>query len=462
MELYNDDSTSYIVIIISSKYLLTIDDDCSNMVHSDTTILVVSIDWFVELHLLNSTFKWLYLYVWAYEIFMNLSEIQTALATLDLDAWLLYDFRGINPISQNVAGLSDAHITRRWFCLIPAQGEPRWLIHRIETSNFTDVQGEVSLYAGWQELNDEMPKLLAGTKSVAMEYSPDGLIPYISRVDAGTLEWVQGFGVEINTSAELAQYVEARLTETQYEGHQKSAHQVLRAKDYAFAWIGDQLRKDHTITEYDVQQQILKQFDEMGLITDHPPIVAVNANSSDPHYAPTATQNQQIKTEDFILIDLWAKQQEPDAVFADTTWVAYAGTTVPNRYVEIFEIVKEARDRGVAFITEKWDANEPIPGYAVDDCVRGYITDKGYGEYFIHRTGHNIGTVIHGNGANLDNLETRDERLLIPGICFSIEPGIYLTDFGVRTEIDVFLTGEGKDGVILTTSPVQNQVLPLL
>ena len=393
---------------------------------------------------------------------MKISEIQTALTTLDLDAWLLYDFRGINPISQNVAGLTGANITRRWFCLIPAHGEPRWLIHRIETSNFTDVVGNVSLYAGWQELNEEMKSFLANVQSVAMEYSPNASIPYISRVDAGTLEWIRNFGIEIHSSAELAQHIEARLTEAQYEGHQKSAHLILQAKDYAFTWIGDQLKAGNTITEYDVQQQILSQFDEMELVTDHPPIVAVNANSGDPHYAPTATRTQQIKTEDFILIDLWAKQKDPDAVFADTTWVAYAGTAVPERYVEIFEIVKEARDRAVAFIRGKWAANEPIPGYAVDDCVREYITEKGYGQYFIHRTGHSIGTVIHGNGANLDNLETRDERILIQGVCFSIEPGIYLNAFGVRTEIDVYLAGEGKDGVILTTSPVQNQVLPLL
>ena len=393
---------------------------------------------------------------------MKISEIQTALSTLNLDAWLLYDFRGINPISQNVAGLAGVNITRRWFCLIPVQGEPKWLIHRIETSNFTEVPGTVSLYAGWQELNEEMKSFLNDVKLVAMEYSPNASIPYISRVDAGTLEWIHSFGIEVHSSAELAQHIEARLSEAQYEGHQKSANLVLQAKDYAFAWIGAQLKAGNTITEYDVQQQILNQFDEMELVTDHPPIVAVNANSGDPHYAPTETHTEQIKAGDFILIDLWAKQKDPDAVFADTTWVAYAGTAVPDKYVEIFKIVKEARDRAVAFIREKWASNEPIPGYAVDDCVRGYITEKGYGEYFIHRTGHNIGTVIHGNGVNLDNLETQDARLLIPGICFSIEPGIYLTDFGVRTEIDVYLAGEGRDGVVLTTAPVQNQVLPLL
>ena len=393
---------------------------------------------------------------------MKITEIQRELTTLGLDAWLLYDFRGINPIAQNVAGLAEAHITRRWFCLIPTRGEPRWLVHKIETSNFVDVPGTTTLYAGWQELNEAMRALLTDVKTVAMEYSPDAAIPYISRVDAGTLEWIRAFGVEVRTSAELAQRIEARLNAAQAAGHQAAARSVLQAKDYAFTWIGSRLREGKTITEYDVQQEILGQFETMNLITDHPPIVAANAKSSDPHYAPTATDTQKIKVGDFILIDLWAKQKEPDAVFADTTWVAYAGKTVPAQYVEIFEIVREARDRAVRFIRERWDVGEPVHGYAVDDCVRGYITEKGYGEFFIHRTGHNIGTVIHGNGVNLDNLETRDVRTLIPGVCFSIEPGIYLSDFGVRTEIDVFLAGPGKDGVKVTTAPVQNQVLPLL
>ncbi|RKU36136.1 hypothetical protein C6496_14705 [Candidatus Poribacteria bacterium] len=393
---------------------------------------------------------------------MKTKEIQRELTTLKLDAWLLYDFRGINPIAQNVAGLSGKNITRRWFCLVPAHGEPRWLVHKIETSNFVGVPGQTTLYAGWQELNEAMQGLLAGVKTVAMEYSPNAEIPYISRVDAGTLEWIRSFGVEVQTSADLAQRMEARLSDAQAAGHQASAHLVLQAKDYAFAWIGSQLNDGKTITEYDVQQEILGQFDAMDLVTDHPPIVAANAKSSDPHYAPTAADTQAIKIGDFILIDLWAKQKESDAVFADTTWVAYAGKTVPSQYVEIFEIVKEARDRAVRFIRERWERDEPIHGYQVDDCVRGYIREKGYGEFFIHRTGHNIGTVIHGNGVNLDNLETRDRRTLIPGVCFSIEPGIYLSDFGVRTEIDVFLAGRGKDGVKVTTAPVQNRVLPLL
>ncbi len=393
---------------------------------------------------------------------MKITEIQRELAELELDAWLLYDFRGINPIAQNVAGLTGINITRRWFCLIPVHGEPRWLVHRIETSNFVDVPGQVALYAGWEELNGAIQTLLTDVKTVAMEYSPNAEIPYISRVDAGTLEWIRSFGIEVRTSAELAQRMEARLSEAQAEGHQASARLVLQAKDYAFAWIGAQLRDGKTITEYNVQQEILGQFEAMDLVTDHPPIVAANAKSSDPHYAPSETDTQEIKAGDFILIDLWAKQKAPDAVFADTTWVAYAGETVPTQYIQIFDIVKEARDRAVRFIREKWAVDEPIYGYEVDDCVRGYITEKGYGEFFIHRTGHNIGTVIHGNGVNLDNLETRDARALISGVCFSIEPGIYLSDFGVRTEIDVFLAGPGKDGVKVTTAPVQNQILPLL
>ncbi len=393
---------------------------------------------------------------------MKIDEIQRELRDLRLDAWLLYDFRGSNPIAQNVAGLAGAHITRRWFCLIPAHGEPRWLVHKIETSNFTDVPGTTALYAGWSELNRAIQELLAGVHNVAMEYSPNAEIPYISRVDAGTLEWLRAVGVQVHTSAELAQRIEARLNREQAAGQQASAHAVLQAKDHAFDWIGAQLRTGTPITEYDVQQEILRQFRSMSLVTDHPPIVAVNAKSSDPHYAPSETDTQPIRPGDFILIDLWAKQQAPDAVFADTTWVGYAGENVPRKYTEIFEIVKTARDMGIAFIRERWAAGTPVHGYEVDDCVRGYITEQGYGDYFIHRTGHNIGTVIHGNGANLDNLETHDARALIAGACFSIEPGIYLPDFGVRTEVDVFLSGPGRDGVVVTTAPVQNRVLSLL
>ncbi len=393
---------------------------------------------------------------------MNINEIQRFLTENQLDGWLLYDFRGLNPIARSVAGITASGITRRWFCYIQLQGEPVWLVHRIELSHFSDVIGEVKAYTSWRELHREMETLLANSSKIAMEYSPDAANPYVSRVDAGTIEMVRSFGVEVVSSADLVQLIEARWTADQLAGHQESARLVLETKDLAFGWIGERLRDGNMVTEYDVQRFIMERFDAMDLTLGHPPIVAVNANSGNPHYSPTAAQHQPIQRGDFVLIDLWAKQKLADAVYADTTWVAYAGKTAPERYVEIFEIVRDARDRAVTFIRETLASGDKVYGYAVDDVVRNYITEKGYGEFFIHRTGHNIGMEIHGNGVNIDNLETKDERALIRGICFSIEPGIYLPQFGVRSEIDVFLAHLAPDGVIVTTVPAQNEVLTLL
>jgi Xaa-Pro aminopeptidase len=393
---------------------------------------------------------------------MQIDEIQNFLRENQIDGWLLYDFRESNPIARRVTGLAGRHITRRWFCYVPATGEPIWLTHRIELSHFNDLPGEVRVYTGWRELHEELRTLLANSQKVAVEYSPDAAVPYVAKVDAGTVELVRGCGVEVISSADLVQRVEARWTDSQLAGHQESARLILEAKDLAFAWIGEQLKANRRVTEYDVQRFILERFDAMNLVADHPPIAAVNANSGDPHYAPTAERRQPIQRGDFVLIDLWAKQRAPDAVYADTTWVGYVGETVPERYATIFEIVRRARDRAITFIREMFAAGRTVYGYAVDDVVRDYITAKGYGEFFVHRTGHSIGVEVHGNGVNIDNLETRDERPLIPGVCFSIEPGIYLPDFGVRSELDVFLAHLTPDGVIVTTAPVQNAVLTLL
>ena len=393
---------------------------------------------------------------------MNLDEIQHLLIENRIDGWLLSDFRGLNPIARSVAGITAAGITRRWFCYLRAQGEPVWLVHRIETSHFSHVTGEVRVYTSWRELHRRMGTLLSDSDKVAMEYSPNASIPYVSRVDAGTIDLVRSFGTEVISSADLVQLIEARWTADQLAGHQEAARLILEAKDLAFAWMSEQMQRNNTVTEYDVQCFILDRFEAMDLTPGHPPIVAVNANSSDPHYSPTAAKTQPIQPGDFVLIDLWAKQKSLNAVYADVTWVAYAGETVPQRYVKIFEIVRDARDRAVTHIREMVAAGNKVYGYAVDDVVRDYITEKGYGEFFIHRTGHSIGTEIHGNSVNIDNFETRDERALIPGICFSIEPGIYLPEFGVRSEIDVFLAHLAPDGVIVTTVPVQNEVLTLL
>lgn len=379
-----------------------------------------------------------------------------------LDGWLLYDFRGSNPIARNVAGINDPGITRRWFCYIPFGGTPIWLVHRIEVSHFTDVLGEVRTYTDWDELQREMETILADSNRVAMEYSPFAAIPYVSRVDAGTVELIRSLGVEVVSSADLVQQSEARWTADQYAGHLESARSILEIKDEAFAWLSERLRDGLPVTEYDVQSLIMDRFDAENLIPGHPPIVAVNAKASDPHYYPTADQHQPIQPGDFVLIDLWAKQKGPDAVYADTTWVAYAGKNAPQRYIEVFEVVREARDLAVEFIRESFALGEMVYGYAVDDLVRGYITQRGYGEFFIHRTGHSIGTEIHGNGVNIDNLETKDERALIPNVCFSIEPGVYLPQFGVRSEIDVFIADLTPEGVVVTTLPAQEEVVMLL
>ena len=379
-----------------------------------------------------------------------------------LDGWLLYDFRGANPLARSVAGIDDSGITRRWFCYIPSEGTPIWLVHRIEVSHFADVLGEVRTYTDWGELHREMGTILARSHRVAMEYSPFAAIPYVSRVDAGTVECIRCLGVEVVSSADLVQLCEARWTDNQFAGHQESARLIMKIKDEAFEWLSEQLRDEAPVTEYDVQSLIMERFDAVDLTPGHPPIVAVNAKASDPHYYPTADQHQPIQPGDFVLIDLWAKGESPDAVYADTTWVAYAGDTAPQRYIEVFKVVRDARDLAVTFIRDKFAKGKAVHGYAVDDAVRDYIRKKGFGEFFIHRTGHSLGTEIHGNGVNIDNLETKDERTLIPGVCFSIEPGIYLPEFGVRSEIDVFIADLTPEGVIVTTLPVQEEVLMLL
>ena len=402
---------------------------------------------------------------------MNIDEIQGFITekrggshrnSKHFDGWLMYDFRGSNPIARNVAGIDNPGITRRWFCYIPSEGAPTWLVHRIEVSHFTDVLGEVRTYTDWSELHSEMETILENSHRVAMEYSPFAALPYVSRVDAGTVEWIRSLGVAVVSSADLVQLSEARWTADQLAGHQESARLILEIKDEAFAWLGEQLRDGVPVTEYDVQSLIMERFDAEDLIPGHPPIVAVNAKASDPHYFPTADQHQPIQPGDFVLIDLWAKQKSPNAVYADTTWIAYAGEVPPQRYIEVFKVVRDARDLAVTFIRETFAAGKVVHGYVVDDVVRNYITEKGYGDFFIHRTGHSIGTEIHGNGVNIDNLETKDERALIPGVCFSIEPGIYLPEFGVRSEIDVFIADLTPDGVIVTTLPVQDEILTLI
>jgi len=407
-------------------------------------------------------------------------KIQTYLQQNDLAGWLLYDFRGQNPIALHVAQLESSG-TRRWFLWIPAEGDPVWLIHAIEGSTFAQVapefQGEMRQYVGWQQLETMLGQIVthSGNKAprIAMEYSPNGAIPYVSKIDAGIKEMVEAStGAEIVSSADLVQFTQAVLTPEQIASHHRAAAHCLRIKDAAFALIGERLRARQEVTEYSIQKFIQDQFTQANLEWDHGPIVAINAHATDPHYAPTAQRFSPIQEGDMVLIDLWARERNsPADCYADITWTAYCGAEVPADVNEVFQVVAGGRDRAIQTIQSQLDAGEPAYGYAIDDACRNFIEEAGYGDYIIHRTGHSLGTTIHYNGANIDNLETQDRRQLIPGIMFTIEPGIYMPDYrfgaaddqrvglGIRSEVNCIMHG---DRVEVTTLPLQTRVEPLL
>jgi Xaa-Pro aminopeptidase len=391
---------------------------------------------------------------------MDLSGIQSALAASHLDGWLLYDFRGSNPIARSVIGFDESQIgTRRWFYLIPAEGEPVAILHVIEPHATRGAPGKTVLYRSWKELEALLREHLGGLRRVAMEYSPGAAIPYVSRVDGGTLEMVRAAGPEVVSSADLVQLFEAVWTKEQKDLHDRAARGCLAAKDAGFALIRERLASDTRITESEVQALIGRRFAEEGLYANHPCIVAVNDHASDPHFETAAgPTDRAIAKGDLVLIDFWAKvANDPRAVYYDATWMAYCGRDVPPKMREVWETVRGARDAAVEFVTRSIAAGQTIRGAEVDDVSRGYIEARGYGQYFLHRTGHSIGYEVHGNGVNIDNLETQDRRTLIPGVCFSIEPGVYLKEFGVRSEIDMYV-GEGRAEV---TGDIQRELLLL-
>jgi Xaa-Pro aminopeptidase len=391
---------------------------------------------------------------------VDLPAIQKALAEQGLDGWLLYDFRGSNPIARAVIGFDEKQIgTRRWFYLIPREGEAVAILHAIEPHALKGAPGRPVLYRSWKELEALLEQHLAGRKRVAMEYSPGAAIPYVSRVDAGTVEMVRAAGPEVVSSADLVQLFEARWTPEQKALHDRAAQGCTRAKDEAFALVKERLAQGVPVRESEVQAFIAARFEAFGLYTHHPCIVAVNDHASDPHFetAPGAN-DREIRKNDVLLIDFWAKvANDPRAVYYDATWMAYCGREVPARVREVWEVVSGARDAAVAFVQESVAAGRAIHGYEVDDVSRGHVEARGFGPYFLHRTGHSIGYEVHGNGVNIDNLETRDQRRIVPGVCFSIEPGVYLPEFGVRSEIDMFV-GEGRAEV---TGDIQRELLLL-
>ncbi|MCA9093469.1 MAG: M24 family metallopeptidase [Planctomycetaceae bacterium] len=387
----------------------------------------------------------------------DLSEIQSSLAEFGFDAWLLTDFRGNNPLAQRVLELDQRPgLSRRWYYLIPAKGEPRKLQHRIEPHALGHLPGGAATYLAWEQLEEELRKLIGGVRRVAMEYAPGLSNPYLSRIDGGTVEFLRGAGLEIESSGNLIQLFEATWDDAQWEMHLEAEQHTTSAFDWAWKYIADEVKKNGKTTEKEVQDEIMQHFAERGMTTYHPPIVAVGPHSGDPHYETGTTE---IREGDLVLIDLWAKMDRPRSVYSDLTRMGYVGKSVPSEYAKVFGIVAAARDAAIELVEERFRQQKSLQGWEVDRAARGVIEEAGYGDYFVHRTGHSIGQETHGNGANMDSLETREERLVLPRTCFSIEPGIYLKEFGIRSEINVFITGDSE--VRVTGGPVQREILAL-
>ena len=390
---------------------------------------------------------------------LDIKAIQSELRAAGLGAWLFYDFRHRDPIAHRVLGLSaEGMASRRWFYVIPARGKPRKLVHRIESGMLDSLPGQKLVYASQEELRKSLPRLVGGVKRVAMQYSPRNAIPYVSMVDAGTVELVQSAGCKVVSSADLVQRFEACWTPEQLDSHLEAGRVIDRVRQEAFAQAANHVRNKTPLTEYDLQQWILEQFRANSIVTDEPPIVAVNQHSGDPHYEPKPGSAAPIHEGDLLLLDIWGKRQAPGSVYYDITWMGYLGSKVQEKYAKIFSIVREARDRAVAFVRDAVAAGRTIQGWQVDGAAREVIRKAGYAKYFVHRTGHNIGQEVHGNGANMDGLETQDVRRIIPHTCFSVEPGIYLPEFGVRSEVNVYV----EDKQARVTGAVQTEILALL
>ncbi|MGE5234993.1 MAG: M24 family metallopeptidase [Acidobacteriota bacterium] len=389
----------------------------------------------------------------------DIRRIQQELAAAKVDGWLFYDFRNRDAIAYQVLGLDfGGFVTRRWFYWIPTQGEPVRVVSAVESTKLDSLPGAKRVYMSWRELHQILKESLGASRRVAMQYSPEGNVPYVSIVDAGTIELLRSWGYEPVSSAGLVQTFQAVLDEDGLRSHVEAGKKVQPIKDEAFARIGSELKAGRTITPYDVQQFIVRRFGEEGLdCMNEFPIVGTNEQPADPHFQPTPENARPIRRGDTVLIDLWAKLARPGSVFYDITWCGFVGSNPPARYVEIWNTVRNARDAALGFIRERFAAGVPVHGWEVDDACRAVVVKAGYGPNFVHRTGHSIGEDVHGNGGNIDNLETKDERQIVPGVCFSIEPGIYLPgEMAARAEINVFITHAGK---VEVAGPIQRDLV---
>src|SRR5437868_10633914 len=386
---------------------------------------------------------------------MDLSAIQAALRERNIDGWLFYDHHHRDPIAYRVLGLPDGlMVTRRWFYLIPASGEPVKLVHRIEAGHLDSLPGTKHLYSGWQELFEQVKAMLANHRDIAMQYSPNNLIFYVSLVDGGTLELIRGLGKNVVSSGDLVAQFEATWNEEQIKSHFAARDAIDSITSEAFQEIGRRARDGGT-TEHAMQQWFMEAFRRENLVTDDPPIVAANTNSGNPHYEPHADGSAPIREGDFVLLDVWAKQNKPGAVYYDITWTGFVGKAPSEKQRKIFEIVRDARDVGVKTVQQAISAGRAIAGWEVDRAVREHINTAGYGEQLMHRTCHSIGTDVHANGANMDDLEIHDERRILPNSCFSIEPGIYLPEFGVRSEVNVLVRPQAAE----VTGKIQTEIV---
>ena len=388
----------------------------------------------------------------------DINGIQGDLRAAKLDGWLFYDFRGRDPIAHRILELPEGMRTRRWFYFVPAKGTPRKLVHKIESESLAVLPGETLYYAAQDELRKNLSKMLGRARNVAMQYSPKNAIPYVAMVDAGTVELVRGAGTKVVSSADLVQKYEACWTPEQLESHLTGGVAIDRIVREAFQLVAKSVREGKKLTEYDLKQWILKQFDAAGLTTEEGPDIAVGPHASDPHYGPTLEKASPIGEGDLLLLDVWGKTKAQGSVYYDVTWIGYLGAKVPEKMAKVFRIVRDARDRAVELIRSSVAAGKPLQGWQVDKAARNVIEKAGFGKYFFHRTGHSIGQAVHGNGVNMDGMETHDVRHLIARTCNSIEPGIYLPEFGVRSEVNVYI-GEREARV---TGAVQQEILALL
>ena len=391
----------------------------------------------------------------------DVAAVQQSLKAEGLDGWLLYDFHGSNPIAARLLGTAGGAkmTTRRWFYLVPATGEPRGLVHAIERGTLDALPGEKAIYAGRQQLDEGLTKLLSGMTRVAMEYSRNCAIPYISRVDGGTLELVRGRGIDVASSGDLVQRFEAVWDAHALETHREASAALHRIKDRAFELMSKRVRDAEAMTEFAVQQQMASWFDDEGLVSDSSPVVAAQENAADPHYLPTARRTRPVGKNELVLLDLWAKKKDdPHAVFADITWVGFTGENVPTEMVNAFEAIRQARDAATALTQESARNQRDLRGWQVDRAARTVLEQAGFGEQILHRTGHNLGRDVHGNGVHMDDYESHDDRRLLPGTGFTIEPGLYFESFGVRTEINMYY-GQRE---ALITGPAQAEIVKLV